>query len=63
MRALKGGNGAAEATSVDLLDAVSLVALSLGDVRGGEPSQPKLPQELGDPAPGPFLHDVLLGSL
>lgn len=38
-----------------LLDGLSFVAWSLGDVRGREPAQPELPQELGDPAPRPFL--------
>lgn len=42
----------AEATTVDLLDVGSLVARVLRDVRGWEPSQPELPQELGTQPPG-----------
>lgn len=38
-----------------LLDGLSFVAWSLGDVRSWEPVQPELPQELGDPAPRPSL--------
>lgn len=56
MKPRKGSSRACRSSkSVHLLGAWSFVVLSLRDVRGWEPVQPELPQELGDPAPRPSL--------
>lgn len=48
---------------VHLLDSLSFVVQSPGDVRVWVPSQPELPQELRDPVPWPSLLVLQLGGL
>lgn len=64
MKPQKGSSRACRSSkSVHLLGAWSFVVLSLRDVRGWEPVQPELPQELGDPAPRPSLLTLHLRGL